>query len=145
MQENAEQNKKIIENFEQQVDKLIKEQKEQILTKAILGKFLDDIISNLKDKNLIDEITFDIYQGKAVIENINYPHNALSNDPEIHQWQKFYNFNRDIMLNNTLTFLSNSLITFSLKDKLYYSFAKLCKQLGLQLISDHFTKKLNNI
>ncbi|MCC8369598.1 MAG: hypothetical protein LN573_06060 [Rickettsia endosymbiont of Oxypoda opaca] len=142
MPKNVERNKKIIENFEKQLDKFIKELKEKEITKEILGKFLDDVINNLKNKNLINEITFDIYRGKAIIENIAYPSNDLSTDRDIHQWQKFYNFNHDIMLDNTLAFISNNLATSSLKDKLYYSFAKLCKQLGLEAISDHFHEKI---
>lgn len=142
MPKNVERNKKIIEIFEKQLDKFIKELKEKEITKEILGKFLDDVINNLKSKNLINEVTFDIYRGKAVIENIAHPSNDLSTDRDIHQWQKFYNFNHDIMLDNTLAFISNNLATSSLKDKLYYSFAKLCKQLGLEVISDHFHEKI---
>lgn len=45
------------------------------------------------------------------------------------------------MIESTLVFIAKNLKRASLKYKLYYSFAKLAKQLDLNAVSDHFMKK----
>ncbi len=48
------------------------------------------------------------------------------------------------MIENTIGFIAKNLKKASIKDKLYYSFAKLSEQLDLNAISDHFMNKINN-
>ncbi|WP_341787575.1 hypothetical protein [Rickettsia endosymbiont of Cantharis rufa] len=139
------QNEQIIESFERQLDIFINEFAEEAITKAILNNFFDKIINNLKNERLINNTIFDIYQGKAVITKPIYSDYIESSEPEHNEhWQKFYSFNRNLMIESTLVFIAKNLKKASLKDKLYCSFAKLAEQLDLNAVSDHFMKKIDN-
>jgi hypothetical protein len=139
------QNEQIIESFERQLDIFINEFAEEAITKAILNNFFDKVINNLKNERLINNTIFDIYQGKAVITKPIYSDYIESSAPKHNEhWQKFYSFNRNLMIESTLVFIAKNLKKASFKDKLYYSFAKLAEQLDLNAVSDHFMKKIDN-
>lgn len=150
MSQNMVQNDQIIKSFEKQLDAFINEFTEEELTNVTLNNFFDRVINNLKNERLIDNIIFEIYQGKPVVTKPLY--NDYSQpleqirDENWHDenWQKFYGFNRNIIIENILTFISKNLKKASIKDKLYYSFAKLSDQLDLNEISDHFMNKISN-
>ncbi|XVN41315.1 MAG: hypothetical protein RCO49_01655 [Rickettsia endosymbiont of Argas persicus] len=145
MLQNTVQNDQIIKSFEKQLGIFINEFKEEEITNITLNAFFDKVISNLKNEGLISNTVFEIYQGKAVVTkplNTDYSHFQSQTSDE--NWQKFYSFNRNIITENILTFISKNLKKASIKDKLYYSFAKLSDQLDLHEISDHFMNKINN-
>jgi|GEM_PF-4351125 len=138
-------NEQIIESFEKQLDIFINEFAKEEMTKAILSNFFDKVINTFKNEKLINNTIFDIYQGKSVITKPIYSDYIESFEPECNEhWQKFYSFNRNLMIENTLAFIAKNLKKASLKDKLYYSFAKLAEQLDLNAVSDHFMKKIDN-
>ncbi|GAA5252251.1 hypothetical protein [Candidatus Rickettsia kedanie] len=138
-------NEQIIESFEKQLDILINELTEEEITTTILNNFLDKVINNLKNERFINDTIFDIYQGKAVITKPIYSDYIESSEPKYNEhWQKFYSFNRNLMIEHTLIFIAKNLNKASLTDKLYYSFAKLAQQLDLNVVSDHFMKKIGN-
>ncbi|QCS24643.1 hypothetical protein FEC77_06105 [Rickettsia parkeri] len=140
-----EPNEQIIESFEKQLDIFINVLTEKEITTAILNNFFDKVINNLKNERLINDIIFDIYQGKTVITKPIYSDYITSSEPKYNeQWQKFYSFNRNLMIESTLIFIAKNLKKASLTDKLYYSFAKLAQQLDLNAVSDHFMKKIDN-
>ncbi|EAA26254.1 hypothetical protein [Rickettsia sibirica] len=140
-----EPNEQIIESFEKQLDIFINALTEQEITTAILNNFFDKVINNLKNERLINDIIFDIYQGKTVITKPIYSDYITSSEPKYNEhWQKFYSFNRNLMIESTLIFIAKNLKKASLTDKLYYSFAKLAQQLDLNAVSDHFMKKIDN-
>lgn len=140
-----EPNEQIIESFEKQLDIFINALTEKEITTAILNNFFDKVINNLKNERLINDIIFDIYQGKTVITKPIYSDYIASSDPKYNEhWQKFYSFNRNLMIESTLIFIAKNLKKASLTDKLYYSFAKLAQQLDLHAVSDHFIKKIDN-
>ncbi|WP_064429635.1 hypothetical protein [Rickettsia sp. Tenjiku01] len=139
-----EPNEQIIESFEKQLDIFINALTEKEITTAILNNFFDKVINNLKNERLINDTIFDIYQGKAVITKPIYSDYIASSEPKYNEhWQKFYSFNRNLMIESTLIFIAKNLKKASLKDKLYYSFAKLAQQLDLNAVSDHFMKKID--
>jgi hypothetical protein len=142
MPDNVTPNKEVIISFEKQLAKLVKESKETKLTYEILDKSFDYTINNLRKANLINNTTFDIYQGKPVVGAAPYLNYDLFANPNIQTWQKFYNFNRKMMIDSTLEFIEKNLKKASFKDKLYYSFAKLFDQLDLHTLSDHCIKKI---
>ncbi|MCX4080298.1 hypothetical protein N7280_06930 [Rickettsia rhipicephali] len=138
-------NEQIIESFEKQLDIFINALTEKEITTAILNNFFDKVINNLKNARLINDTIFDIYQGKAVITKPTYSDYIESSEPKYNEhWQKFYSFNRNLMIESTLIFIAKNLKNASLTDKLYYSFAKLAQQLDLNAVSDHFMKKIDN-
>ncbi|ABV85087.1 hypothetical protein [Rickettsia massiliae] len=138
-------NEQIIESFEKQLDILINALTEKEITTVILNNFFDKVINNLKNARLINDTIFDIYQGKAVITKPIYSDYIESSEPKYNEhWQKFYSFNRNLMIESTLIFIAKNLKNASLTDKLYYSFAKLAQQLDLNAVSDHFMKKIDN-
>ncbi|KJV80615.1 hypothetical protein RHORCCE3_1548 [Rickettsia hoogstraalii str. RCCE3] len=138
-------NEQIIESFEKQLDIFINELTEEEITTAILNNFFDKVINNLKNERLINDTIFDIHQGKAVITKPIYSNYIESSEPKYNEhWQKFYSFNRNLMIESTLIFIAKNLKKASLTDKLYYSFAKLAQQLDLNVVSDHFMKKIDN-
>ena len=138
-------NEQIIESFEKQLDIFINALTEKEITTAILNNFFDKVINNLKNERLINDTIFDIYQGKAVITKPIYFDYIASSEPKYNEhWQKFYSFNRNLMIESTLIFIAKNLKKASLTDKLYYSFAKLAQQLDLNTVSDHFMKKIDN-
>ncbi len=119
--------------------------KEEEITNIVLSNFFDKVINNLKHEKLISDTLFEVYQGKTVIAkplHTDYPQSPEQTHDE--NWQTFYSFNRDIMIENTIRFIAKNLKKASIKDKLYYSFAKLSEQLDLNAISDHFMNKINN-
>lgn len=145
MSQNILQNKQIIKSFEKQLNIFLNEFKEEEITNIILSNFFDKVINNLKHEKLISDTLLKVYQGKAVIAkplHKDYPQSPEQTCDE--NWQKFYSFNRDIMIENTIGFIAKNLKKASIKDKLYYSFAKLSEQLDLNAISDHFMNKINN-
>ncbi|WP_032138909.1 hypothetical protein [Rickettsia tamurae] len=136
-------NEQIIESFEKQLDIFINELTEEEITTAILNNFFDKVINNLKNERLINNTIFDIY--KAVITKPIYSDYIESSEPKYNEhWQKFYSFNRNLMIESTLVFIAKNLKKASLTDKLYYNFAKLAEQLDLNAVSDHFMKKIDN-
>ncbi|MFV0274562.1 MAG: hypothetical protein AB8U53_04875 [Rickettsia aeschlimannii] len=138
-------NEQIIESFEKQLDIFINALTEKEITTAILNNFFDKVINNLKNVRLINDTIFDIYQGKAVITKAIYSDYIASSQPKYNEhWQKFYSFNRNLMIESTLIFIAKNLKKASLTNKLYYSFAKLAQQLDLNAVSDHFMKKIDN-
>ncbi|ALN41018.1 hypothetical protein ASQ44_02145 [Rickettsia rhipicephali] len=138
-------NEQIIESFEKQLDIFINALTEKEITTAILNNFFDKVINNLKNARLINDTIFDIYQDKAVITKPIYSDYIESSEPKYNEhWQKFYSFNRNLMIESTLIFIAKNLKNASLTDKLYYSFAKLAQQLDLNAVSDHFMKKIDN-
>ncbi|ABV76599.1 hypothetical protein [Rickettsia rickettsii] len=140
-----EPNEQIIESFEKQLDIFINALTEKEITTAILNNFFDKVINNLKNERLINDIIFDIYQGKTVITKPIYSDYIESSEPKYNEhWQKFYSFNRNLMIESTLIFIAKNLKKASLTNKLYYSFAKLAQQLDLNAVSDHFMKKIDN-
>ncbi|AFB29302.1 hypothetical protein [Rickettsia rickettsii] len=140
-----EPNEQIIESFEKQLDIFINALTEKEITTAILNDFFDKVINNLKNERLINDIIFDIYQGKTVITKPIYSDYIESSEPKYNEhWQKFYSFNRNLMIESTLIFIAKNLKKASLTNKLYYSFAKLAQQLDLNAVSDHFMKKIDN-
>ncbi|AFB26637.1 MULTISPECIES: hypothetical protein [spotted fever group] len=140
-----EPNEQIIESFEKQLDIFVNALTEKEITTAILNNFFDKVINNLKNERLINDIIFDIYQGKTVITKPIYSDYIESSEPKYNEhWQKFYSFNRNLMIESTLIFIAKNLKKASLTDKLYYSFAKLAQQLDLNAVSDHFMKKIDN-
>ncbi|WP_395476547.1 hypothetical protein [Rickettsia endosymbiont of Pantilius tunicatus] len=145
MSQNILQNKQIIKSFEKQLNIFLNESKEEEITNIVLSNFFDKVINNLKHEKLISDTLLEVYQGKAVIAkplHTDYPRSPKQTCDE--NWQKFYSFNRDIMIENTIGFIAKNLKKASIKDKLYYSFAKLSEQLDLKAISDHFMNKINN-
>lgn len=145
MSENVVQNDRIIKSFEKQLDIFINEFKEEEVTNIVLSNFFDKVIHNLKNEGLISNIIFEVYQGKIVVTkplHSNYSQQLEQTHDE--HWQKFYGFNRNIIIENILTFISKNLKKASIKDKLYYSFAKLSYQLDLNEISDHLMNKISN-
>ncbi|HJD56436.1 MAG TPA: hypothetical protein LFW21_07550 [Rickettsia endosymbiont of Pyrocoelia pectoralis] len=145
MQEEVVQNQQIIDSFEKQIDIFINEFTEKEITNAALSKFFDKVINNLSNNKLINDTVFDIYYGKQIITKPFKPDfTTFSQQNYDENWQKFYSFNRDIMIENTIGFISKNLKKASIKDKLYYSFAKLSEQLDLTAVSDYFMKKIDN-
>ena len=135
-------NEQIIESFEKQLDIFINALTEKEITTAILNNFFDKVINNLKNARLINDTIFDIYQVKTVITKPIYSYYIASSESKYNEhWQKFYSFNRNLMIESTLIFIAKNLKKASLTDKLYYSFAKLAQQLDLNAVSDHFMKK----
>lgn len=145
MPEEVVQNQQIIDNFEKQLDIFINEFAEEEITNNTLSKFFDKVINNLKHNKLINDTVFDIYYGKQIITK-SFKTDSATSSEQIHDenWQKFYSFNRDVMIGNTIVFISKNLKKASIKDKLYYSFAKLSEQLDLTTVSDYFMKKIDN-
>ncbi|MFV9930127.1 MAG: hypothetical protein AB8U82_04530 [Rickettsia endosymbiont of Haemaphysalis japonica] len=138
-------NEQIIESVKKQLDIFINALTEKEITTAILNNFFDKVINNLKNERLINDTIFDIYQGKTVITKPIYSDYIASSEPKYNEhWQKFYSFNRNLMIESTLIFIAKNLKNASLTDKLYYSFAKLAQQLDLNAVSNHFMKKIDN-
>lgn len=145
MSQNILQNKQIIKSFEKQLNIFLDEYKEREITNIVLSNFLDKVINNLKHEKLISDTLFEVYQGKAVIAKpLHTDYSQSPKQAHDENWQKFYSFNHDIMIENTIGFIAKNLKKASIKDKLYYSFAKLSEQLDLNAISDHFMNKINN-
>lgn len=145
MPQNIVQNDQIIKSFEEQLDLFVNEFKEEEITNTVLSNFFDRVINDLKNKDLISDITFEVYQGEAIIAKpLHNDYSQTLEQTHDEHWQKFYSFNRNIVIENIIMFISKNLKKASIKDKLYYSFAKLSDQLDLNEVSDHFMNKINN-